>query len=127
MKTGFFDYFNRAKAEGMTDTEAYRWAITEDMYDAEDRPIPPDQATADGMCHHPQFAAKVLSPVACTDLHSTEVEYVNCEICGTFLVRCWPVPRGGMETCVWWAPPVKIATRSEYAANAVKALGEDKQ
>ena len=57
----FSDYFNRAKREGLTDAEAYRWAIIEDIYDADDNLLKPGQPRPDGMCYHPQFAAENLN------------------------------------------------------------------
>jgi hypothetical protein len=62
MRTAFFDYFNRGIAEGLTPAESYRWAITEDLYSADGIPLERGQATANGMCYHPQYAAVNMDP-----------------------------------------------------------------
>ena len=95
MRTGFFDYYHRGLREGLTETESYKWAITEDMWSADDEPLAPEQATADGMCYHPDCAIEVVLG------HSV------CNICGQCTMYTQPDS---------FYEPVKIPTRREIAA-----------
>lgn len=105
-KVGFFDYFNRGKSEGLTDTEAYRWAIIEDLFDADDHPITKDEATADGLCFHPQYAVETLGQITRYD------KYHTCAVCGVMLELMWVGPNCHEEK-YYYSKPVKIMTRSE--------------
>lgn len=109
-KTGFFDYFHRAQNEGLTDTEAYAWAITEDLYDAAGTPLSPGEATADGMCCHPDFALRNQ------DGDKTGLRRRLCEICGTLVIG--PHRLHGL-----FSGPTKIMTRSEEATFCAKLMG----
>ena len=139
-KTGFFDYFKRALREGLSEAEAYRWAIVEDLWSADDQPLSPEEATADGMCWHPQYAAEPHK----------DGGSAACLVCGAFLIRRWKNSKGYVRNWVknargvtvlegerpplphwwpgkrkteepatipfYWAPPLKIPTRREQAA-----------
>lgn len=91
MKTGFFDYYHRRLAEGLSETAAYKWAITEDMWSADDEPLTAQEATADGMCYHPESALTRIGHALC------------CDVCGL-------VMQNGFD----WRP-VKVLTRREQA------------
>jgi hypothetical protein len=114
-KTSFFDYFHRAQREGLTDAEAYKWAITEDLYDANDCLLNPGEATADGMCFHPQFAVVNMQP------HDYWFGQRQCCVCGRLLFH-QSVGERFHERTIYIANPSKIETRSEVAARILMAV-----
>lgn len=104
----FFAYFNRAKQEGLSDTEAYRWAITEDIFSPDDVPLGTCDPRPNGMCYHPQCGVENLRP------KSRWFGQRICSICGTLLMRRWVGPNHPRRE-IYWAPPTKIPTRRESA------------
>lgn len=113
VKVAFWDYINRAKREGLDDAAAYEWAITEDLYSADGIPIDKSQATADGMCYHPQCAA--INPSKDDSSFGTRL----CSICGLVLSPHWVDVGTDKERCVCSGVPCKIPTRRELAARVL--------
>lgn len=93
----FFSYYNKARREGLTDMEAYRYALTEDIYDVEGVLLSADAPRPDGMCHHPQRFVE--------DHNGDKL----CGICGLVLRR------GAGQ-------PVKMLTRMDcFVATMIRA------
>ncbi len=117
----FFSYFHRAQREGLTDAEAYRWAITEDIYDAQDNLLKPDSPRPNGMCYHPQYAVENLHPNPFLDHCKMFPKQHGCSVCGALLDQWW-VGKLHYEKKIYWAKPVKIPTRQEQAMAAFAAM-----
>ena len=120
----FFSYFHRAKREGLTDVAAYHYAITEDIYDAEGNLLKPGDARPDGVCYHPQ---DMLSK------GGQDIGPTSCPICGVVMEYMYPWDsKGRSEDSIYWhpdmtrpwffAPPRKIATRSQTAYDTLDAI-----
>lgn len=104
-KTAFFDYYNRAIKEGLTEKEAYWWAITEDIYDAEDNLLPKDYKRPEPLCYHPDSAIR-------SDGQKYECyETGTCGICGKFVYKQEFPGKPGVYG--WRGERVKIKRRSE--------------
>ena len=100
MKTSFFDYYRRAIKEGCTQTEAYHYALVEDIYDAEDNLLPKDYKHPEPFCFHPQFAIKEVA----------QSEGL-CEVCGSVVIKDW---HSHAKKYLWRGIPARISRRSEF-------------